>query len=70
MPGGSYLVVAGKKEDLKVSERLSLSSSLPETVNFAIVVEITKEKNICPNDVAVVPISGDRYHTFRTVSVI
>lgn len=70
MPGGSYLVLAGKKEDLKVSERLSLSSSLPETVNFAIVVEINKDKNICPNDVAVVPISGDRYHTFRTVSVI
>ncbi|XP_006997210.1 prolactin-inducible protein homolog [Peromyscus maniculatus bairdii] len=41
-----------------------------ETVNFAIVVEITKDKNICPNDVAVVPINGDRYHTFRTVSVI
>ncbi|XP_028732231.1 prolactin-inducible protein homolog [Peromyscus leucopus] len=41
-----------------------------ETVNFAIVVEIIKERNICPNNVAVVPIIGDRYHTFRTVSVI
>ncbi|XP_036037733.1 prolactin-inducible protein homolog [Onychomys torridus] len=41
-----------------------------ETTNFAIVVEIIKEKNICPEDVAVVPISGSMYHTFRVVYVI
>ncbi|XP_052575360.1 prolactin-inducible protein homolog [Peromyscus californicus insignis] len=40
-----------------------------QTVKFAIVVEIIKERNICPNDVAVVPISGDRFHTYRTVFV-
>ncbi|XP_059112569.1 prolactin-inducible protein [Peromyscus eremicus] len=40
-----------------------------QTVRFAIVVEIIKERNICPNDVAVVPINGDRYYTYHTVFV-
>ncbi|KAL1777991.1 prolactin-inducible protein-like [Sigmodon hispidus] len=39
------------------------------TVRFAIVIEVIKEKNICPNDEAVVPIVGDLYYTYRTVSV-
>ncbi|MEJ1280988.1 prolactin-inducible protein [Cricetulus griseus] len=40
-----------------------------QTVTIKILVEIIPEKNICPNDVAVVPISGDMYYTFHTVYV-
>ncbi|XP_031236680.1 prolactin-inducible protein homolog [Mastomys coucha] len=40
-----------------------------ETATIAIVVDIVKERNICPNDVAVVPITGDRYHTIHTIYV-
>lgn len=58
-----------KMEHPKVSERWPLFSSLPETVTIKILVEIIPEKNICPNDVAVVPISGDMYYTFHTVYV-
>ncbi|XP_076769308.1 prolactin-inducible protein homolog isoform X2 [Arvicanthis niloticus] len=42
---------------------------VPETIDFAVVVDIVKEKGICPNDVAVVPITGDRYVTYHTVYV-
>ncbi|XP_021010014.1 prolactin-inducible protein homolog [Mus caroli] len=37
-----------------------------ETVKFAIVLKIVNEKNICPNDLAVLPIKGDQYLTYRT----
>ncbi|XP_028637593.1 prolactin-inducible protein homolog, partial [Grammomys surdaster] len=43
---------------------------VPKTVMFTIVVDIIKKKGICPNDVAVVPITGDRYYTEHTVYVI
>ncbi|XP_021045355.1 prolactin-inducible protein homolog [Mus pahari] len=38
-----------------------------ETLTFAIVVDIVNEWNICPYDMAVVPITGNRYLTYRTV---
>ncbi|XP_021046864.1 prolactin-inducible protein homolog [Mus pahari] len=41
-----------------------------QTVTFATVVDIVTERNICPNDEAVVPITGNRYHTYRTVRMI
>lgn len=47
----------------------SLSSSLPETFRFAVVVEIVKDKDICPNDEAMVPIKGDLYYVYRNVYV-
>ncbi|CAH7469839.1 prolactin-inducible protein [Phodopus roborovskii] len=40
-----------------------------QTVTFEVLVEIVKEKNVCPDDVAVVPIIGDTYYTYRTVHV-
>lgn len=52
-----------------MSDESSLSSSLPETLNFAVVVEIVKDKNICPNDEAMVPIKGDLYYSYRSVYV-
>ncbi|KAL6030212.1 hypothetical protein STEG23_035740 [Scotinomys teguina] len=36
------------------------------SVRFAVKVDITDDKNICPDDVAVIPITGSGYHTFRT----
>lgn len=51
-----------------MSDRSSLSS-LPETLNFAVVVELIKDKNICPNDEAMVPIKGDLYYSYHTVYV-
>ncbi|XP_032761095.1 prolactin-inducible protein [Rattus rattus] len=40
-----------------------------QTLTFRIMVDIVKDKGICPDNVAVVPISGDRYYTDRTVYV-
>lgn len=68
IPRVSYLVLAGKKEDPNVSDS-SLSSSLPETFRFAVVVEIVKDKDICPNNEAMVPIKGDLYYVYRNVYV-
>ncbi|CAO2603368.1 Prolactin-inducible protein homolog [Lemmus lemmus] len=51
--------------------RINLYWDFPvnQTLNFAVVVEIVKDKNICPNDEAMVPIKGDLYYTYRTVYV-
>ncbi|KAK7801742.1 hypothetical protein U0070_014533 [Myodes glareolus] len=40
-----------------------------KTIRFAVVVEIVKDKNICPNDEAMVPIKGDLYYAYRNVYV-
>ncbi|XP_007954799.1 prolactin-inducible protein [Orycteropus afer afer] len=40
------------------------------TVRIAAVVDIVQELNICPEDRAVVPIKGNRFHTFETLQVL
>nr|AAB31990.2 prolactin-inducible protein/GCDFP-15 homolog [Mus sp.] len=40
---------------------------ITRTVTFATVIDIVREKNICPNDMAVVPITASRYYTYNTV---
>ncbi|XP_040596375.1 prolactin-inducible protein isoform X2 [Mesocricetus auratus] len=40
-----------------------------KTITFKVLVHLTDDKNICPNDEAVVPIKGDLYYTYRTVVV-
>ncbi|XP_021509807.1 prolactin-inducible protein homolog [Meriones unguiculatus] len=40
------------------------------TLNFAVVLDLTAEKGICPNDVAVQPISFKRYYVYATVHKI
>ncbi|KAH0508889.1 Prolactin-inducible protein-like protein [Microtus ochrogaster] len=51
--------------------RINLYWDFPvnQTLNFAVVVEIVKDKNICPNDEAMVPIKGDLYYSYRSVYV-
>ncbi|XP_021021420.1 prolactin-inducible protein homolog [Mus caroli] len=40
---------------------------IKKTVTFATVIDIVQEKNICPNDMAVVPITGNRYYAYNIV---
>ncbi|XP_016050965.1 PREDICTED: prolactin-inducible protein [Miniopterus natalensis] len=40
------------------------------TVRIAAVVDIVRELNICPNDMAVVPIKANRFSIMKTLTVI